>query len=58
MSRGLNRRDTMSKQQAAKIVADEDYLPWDVVAEAKRVLGIKEQTAAEIMAELLAAKRG
>jgi hypothetical protein len=48
----------MSKQQAAKIVADEDYLPWDVVAEAKRVLGIKEQTAAEIMAELLAAKRG
>jgi len=42
----------MTKQEAQKIVANEDYLPWAVVAEAKMVLGIKEQSAAEIWAEL------
>ena len=44
----------MNKQEAQKIVANEDYLPWALVAEAKQVLGIKEQTAAEIWAELMA----
>ena len=47
----------MTKQEAQKIVANEDYLPWAVVAEAKKVLGIKEQTAAEIWAEMVS-KRG
>ena len=44
----------MTKQEAQKIVANEDFLPWALVAEAKQVLGIKEQTAAEIWAELMA----
>ena len=47
----------MNKQEAQKIVANEDYLPWSLVAEAKQVLGVKEQTAAEIWAELMS-KRG
>lgn len=46
----------MTKQEAEKIVANEDYLPWAQVAAAKAVLGIKEQTAAEIFAAALAAR--
>lgn len=42
----------MTKQEAQKIVANEDYLPWAVVAEAKMILGIKDQSAADIWAEL------
>lgn len=47
----------MTEQQARQILANEDYLPWDTVAEAKRVLGIKEQTAAEIWAQVAAARQ-
>lgn len=47
----------MTTEQAQKILANEDYLPWEMVAEAKRVLGIKEQTAAEIWAEAAAARK-
>lgn len=42
----------MDKREARRIVDNEDYLPWALVAEAKKVLGIKEQTAAELWAEL------
>lgn len=48
----------MTAEQAQRIVANADYLPWDQVSAAKKVLGIKEQTAAEIWAEMLAAKNG
>lgn len=48
----------MTTQEAKKIVANEDYLPWALVAEAKQVLGIKEKTAAEILAEMMMEKRG
>ena len=45
----------MTKAEAQKIVANEDYLPWAVVKEAKAVLGIKEQSAAEIWDEMIRA---
>lgn len=48
----------MSRAEAERIVAAEDYLPWAVVSEAKKVLGIAEPTAAEIWAELLKTKGG
>lgn len=44
----------MSKQDAHNIIANQDYLPWDVVQQAKQLLGIKEQSAAEIFAEAMA----
>jgi hypothetical protein len=44
----------MTKQEAEKILANEDYLPWALVAEAKQVLGVKELSAAEHWAELMA----
>lgn len=47
----------MSKAEAERILRDEDYLPWALVQEARRVLGVKEQKAAEIMAEMLAQRR-
>lgn len=43
----------MTKQEAQKIVSNEDYLPWSLVADAKKLLGIQEQTAKEIWAELM-----
>lgn len=46
----------MNKAEAEQIVANEDYLPWALVSEAKRLLGIHEPTAGEIMAEVLKAK--
>lgn len=46
----------MSKEEAARILANEDYLPWALVSEAKKVLGIPEPKAADIMAERLRAK--
>lgn len=54
---GAPRAATMTPEQAQKIVANEDYLPWDQVKEAKRVLGIKEESAADIWAQMLAAKK-
>lgn len=47
----------MTKEQAQKIVANEDYLPWAQVAEAKKLLGIPEEKAADIWAQMLAAKK-
>ncbi len=46
----------MTREQAQRIVANEDYLPWDQVAQAKKVLGIAEEKAADIWAQMLAAK--
>jgi len=43
----------MNNQEAQKIVDNEDYLPWSLVAEARKVLGTYEQTAEEIYAEKL-----
>lgn len=44
----------MTQQQAREIIANEDYLPWSLVAQAKEVLGIAEPTAAQIWAEAIA----
>jgi hypothetical protein len=47
----------MTREQAQRIVANEDYLPWDQVAAAKKVLGIAEEKASDIWAQMLAAKQ-
>ena len=44
----------MDRQQAQRVLANEDYLPWAEVKQAKEVLGIVEQSAAEIWAEIQA----
>jgi hypothetical protein len=53
---GYAEENEMNNQEAQKIVDNEDYLPWSLVAEARKVLGIYEQTAEEIYAEMLAKK--
>lgn len=43
----------MSLDEARKVLANEDYLPWALVAEAKRALGVPVESAAEIWAAAL-----
>ncbi len=50
-------KSIMTKEQAQKIVANEDYLPWAQVSEAKKLLGIAEDKASDIWSQMLAAKK-
>ena len=52
-----NAAPSMTLEQAQRIVANEDYLPWDQVAAAKKVLGIPEEKAADIWAQMMAARK-
>jgi hypothetical protein len=53
----LSAAPSMTQEQAKRIVANEDYLPWEQVSEAKKLLGIPEEKAADIWAQMLAAKK-